>query len=226
MISRQTLTCAARSGINAQMLTGGQITGRVTSAAGAGIAGVTVCAQHASESNEIFRNQTWGRETECAITSGPGGSASATSNTLAVRAAHRPFKLLRTRFDRHSGKLDFFLETESAGRLRWLLFFANTDVRLSKHQHGTCKRRHLKHRSRCLPLLVAFSSGARRVHRGIVAVQIRASALARHALSAGRGSTHTRDIHLPIAPRWSAHHANRCAPRPLSGIAARRRGGK
>ncbi len=71
-------------GIDAQLLTGGQITGRVTNTGGSGIAGVTVCAEHVGPFSEAFSNQLHGPETECAVTATAGGSTSATSNTLAV----------------------------------------------------------------------------------------------------------------------------------------------
>lgn len=72
------------AGIDAQLLTGGQITGRVTNTGGSGIGGVTVCAEHVGEFSEAFSNQLHNGETECAIAAGAGGSASATSNTLVV----------------------------------------------------------------------------------------------------------------------------------------------
>jgi hypothetical protein len=72
------------TGIDAQLLTGGQITGRASSSNGSGLAGVRVCAEHIGAFSEAFSNQLYGSETECTVTAGAGGSASAASNKLAV----------------------------------------------------------------------------------------------------------------------------------------------
>ncbi len=176
-------------GVDAELPLGGQITGRVTSATEAGIAGVTVCAEYTGGFSEVFANQTWGGETECAITAGAGATASATSNALAVPAgSHSQIKLLKVRFDRRRGRLDFFFQVQSAGSLRWQLFFENAQAaaaRLGGHRRK-CKHGEIRHGGRCLPALAALASGARQVHAGAVEIEVRPDAKARRVLRAGR----------------------------------------
>jgi hypothetical protein len=191
---------AVTSGIDAHLLAGGIITGRVTSAAGAGIAGVMVCAEYAGAFGEAFRNQTWGGDTECGVSSASGGSATATSNALAVQpgSSSSHFKLLKARFDPRTGMLDFYFNVVTAGRFRWRLSFPNADIgfaqtaaRSATHGRRPCRHGYVMHRGRCLPALVAFSSGTREVHSGTVELQVRPDALARRALR-GRRVLHVR----------------------------------
>ena len=178
------------TGIDAQLLTGGQITGRVTSAGGPGIAGVTVCAEHIGGSSEAFSNQLHGSEEECAVTAGAGGSASATSNTLSIpTATHTKLDLLKARFDARTGRIEFFLKLPASGRLAWKLFFDNADIGFAataRRRHDLCRRGDIRHHGRCVPVLVAFANGSRRVHGGAVEVAVQPDAAARRALRAGR----------------------------------------
>jgi hypothetical protein len=150
------------------------------------------------------------------VTSSAGGSASATSNTLAIQprptlidagTASSRFKLLKVRFDPHTGKLNFYFNVETAGRFRWQLYFENADIgfaisaalapnahgalaktatRAAAHKHRACRRGYIKHGHRCLPQLVALSSGSLQVHAGTIEVQVRPDALASRALHAHR----------------------------------------
>jgi hypothetical protein len=110
------------SSINAEMHPGGQISGRVTDASThAALANIQVCANAASGGGFEFGG--------CATTNSAGGSASATSNAVAVPAPNSNFSLAKAPvFDAKTGDLDFFFQVTNAGTFSWQLFFKNADV--------------------------------------------------------------------------------------------------
>lgn len=202
------VTVPGTTHVNAEMHIGGDISGRVTSAAsGAGIAGIRVCASGVS-----------GGSGGCATTNGPGGSASATSNALAV-PPRSAFKLAKKpRFNAKTGNLEFFFIVPQGGTFKWGLFFDNSDtgfaaslgvslragafpaepqaaagaVRLRGKRHGSkrhgggrCTKGYVKHGSTCVPRLVPFSRGSRTVPAGTADVKVHASGKALKALKAG-----------------------------------------
>ena len=196
-------------GIDAGLLEGGEITGRVTSSAGAGVAGATVCAQLAEPIGESILNRWWGGGSfECTVTSPPGGSAAATSNALSIPPdSHSRFELVKARFDRRTGMLDFFFDLESAGRLRWGLSVERTDVDFRGHsatrsggqvaftgvaptaarrRQGACKRGYVRRHGHCQVELVALSDGARRLRAGHAELKIRPDPPALRALRSHR----------------------------------------
>jgi hypothetical protein len=196
------------AGIDAQLLTGGEIVGQVTNSAGAGIGGITVCAQSTGAFSEAFSNQIWGSETECAVTAGAGGSTGANSNTLEVPGlGQSQFKLVRSRFDSNTDELDFFVDVNASGYIGWKLFFKDAAIGLAspkgppsgdavalanaprhggQHRHQACRQGDARHDGHCLPALAPFSSGSRRVSAGTVEIEVRPDAKARKALNAGR----------------------------------------
>lgn len=173
------------AGIDAHLLSGGQITGRVTSSTGAGIGGVTVCASYTGEFSESLVNQLWGGDSECSTTVGVGASATANSHSLVVPVApHSQFKVVKVRFDQRHGRLDVFLKTQSAGRFRWRLSFAvGTRTSHGARSRHRCRRGQLELDGSCRTEF-AFSSGRHSVHTGVVEIRVRPSARARRALRA------------------------------------------
>ncbi len=184
------------SGINAAMSAAGEIAGRVTSATGgAAIAGIRVCAIRTS-GERYFP----GEGEECALTSTAGGSASATSNTLAV--PHSNFSLLKAPvFDARTGDLDFYFEFTAAGTLRWNLSFAyhhvglahpprlsldkaildDTIAETNTKKHRQCKPHHVKHKVRCGPPSPSVR-GSQGVSAGTVEIKIHIGAEPRKVL--------------------------------------------
>ena len=180
------------SGVDVETRLGGQITGIVTSATdGVSLAGIEVCVQQRGE--RVPREG--GGEQGCATTNA-GGSASATSNALAVPVASSTgsapggaltpdseFSLIRAPvFDAKTGDLDFYVEVVNAGMLRSELSFEGSSVvgvvrgaRASRR--GRLAGRHLR---------VPFGSASKRVPAGVVEVEVHAGAKALRALKAGR----------------------------------------
>lgn len=183
------------SGIDGQLLAGGSITGRVADASGAGIAGVEVCAEGAGGDQEAIRYETEDQTGECTFSSGAAASGVAISNPLVVTSPGPPqkaaFKLLKTRYDARTGKLDFSFSVPSSGRLAWKLAFDNAAagyvVRGAAHRHGArCGKRKVSHDRRCAPVFVRLADGARDVSVGTIVVEVRPDAPARKVLAAGR----------------------------------------
>jgi hypothetical protein len=185
------------SGIDAEMLAAGEITGRVTSApGGSAIAGVRVCAIRTSGESYFP-----GEGEECATTNGGGGSASAISNALAVPDSN--FSMTRAPvFDAKTGDLDFYFKFAGAGTLRWGLSFKNADVgfadslglslndsgfvvELARKRSKKCKASYVKHKGKCVRTLVPFGSGSKSVSAGTVEIKVHAGAKALKALKAG-----------------------------------------
>jgi uncharacterized protein YodC (DUF2158 family) len=197
---------SATSGIDAEMLAAGEITGRVTSApGGAAIAGVRVCAIRTSGESYFP-----GEGEECATTNGGGGSASATSNALAVPDSN--FSMTKAPvFDAKTGDLDFYFTFASAGMLRWNLSFKNADVgfadslglglssvvgdglttidlavvETARKKGKGCKAGMIRHKGRCVHATVLFGSGSKRVPAGTVEMKVHASHKALKALKTG-----------------------------------------
>ncbi len=175
------------AGIDAHLLTGGQITGHVTSSTGAGVGGVTVCASYTEGLSESFMNQLGGGGSECSTTADTGASATATSPSLVVPAAtYSQFKVVKVRYDRRHGRLDVVLKTQSAGRFRWRLSFAaGAGASHGARPQHHCKRGQVELDGHCRTEF-AFSSESRRVRAGVVEIRVRPSARARRALRARR----------------------------------------
>lgn len=181
--------------IDVTLQPGGQITGRVTAAAGGGaLAKIRVCASDLGVGGN------------CALTNGGGGSASATSGALAIASLnHSQFSLVKTKFDAKKGDLDFFFKVATAGTFHWSLFFQNADVGFAdslgvslgdtgalaetakkKGKSRKCKHGYTKHHGRCVRILVPFASGSKTVPAGTVEVKVHAGGKALKALKAGR----------------------------------------
>jgi Carboxypeptidase regulatory-like domain len=185
------------AGINAELSPGGQITGRVIDAAThAGVTQVSVCAEEIGG----------GKAFQCGTSVGGGGSASASSNALAIPSGN----FTQTKnpvFDAKKGLLDFFFNFPTAGKLSWSLFFKNADVgfadslglslgagegtvaeaarKSSKKKSKKCKAGFTKHRGKCVHVLVPFGSGSKSVPAGTVEIKVHASSKAIKALKAG-----------------------------------------
>ena len=187
------------SGIDAEMLPAGEITGRVTSATGgASLGGIRVCAVRTS-GESLFP----GEGEECALSETGGGSASATSSALAIPDSN--FTLLKApSFDAKTGDLDFFFKLASKGVLRWELSFKRSDVGFAsalasglggaelgfakaakKKRPRRCKAGFVEHGGKCVHATVPFSSGSKRLAAGTVEIKAHASAKALKALKAG-----------------------------------------
>jgi hypothetical protein len=179
--------------VDAALAPGGQISGRVTAPGGGALADVWACTY---EENVPDR---------CVLSNGPSGSASATSNLLAVPATPLPnaafAQARRPVFDAKSGKLDFFFKTGDPGMFTWRLFFKNADIGfadtldISTGQDLTvsvnamrrpCQKDMVRQRRRCVRALVPFASGSQAVPgTGIVEVRVRPDAKAIKALHSG-----------------------------------------
>jgi hypothetical protein len=185
---------SATSGIDAEMLAAGEITGRVTGApGGSAIAGVRVCAVRTSGESSFP-----GEGEECATTNGGGGSASATSNALAVPDSN--FSMTKEPvFDAKTGDLDFYFTFANTGMLRWNLSFKNADVgfadslglglssvvgdglttidlavvETARKKGKECKAGMIRHKGRCVHATVPFGSGSKRVPAGTVEIKVR-----------------------------------------------------
>ncbi len=195
-----------QSGIDAALIPGGVITGKVTAAAGgAALANVEVCAERVG-----------GGGGGCADTNGGGGTAGATSSALKVAAGE--ITLTKTTFNAKTDELDFFFQIAEPGTLRWSLVFKNADIgfaaslgRLAdvaqssvlgapagaevalaeaakkKAKKGKkCGKGEIKHKGKCVPMLVPFASGSQSVATGAVEIEVDPDAKARKALEAGR----------------------------------------
>lgn len=177
--------------INAEMLSGGEITGRVSSApGGAGIAGITVCAENTTGFSESFDEEFGGGETECAVTNSTGGSASAASDALTVTAPKSGFSLIKAPvLDTKRRELDFYLKITSAGKLKWSLSFKNADVgfadSLGLKKGKKCKAGFVKHKGKCVHGTVPFGRGGKSVPAGTVEIKVHVSRKALEALKAG-----------------------------------------
>jgi hypothetical protein len=204
---------STRSGVNAALASGGQISGIVTAASGGGgLAKIEVCAEGPEGPSG----------SGCALTNGGGGSASATSNALAVPAPNSNFSQAKAPvFDAKTGEIDFYFKFADAGTLRWDLSFKNADVGFAdslglslgadgvaadidstralaevtkKKKRKGCKKGTIKHRGKCVHVLVPFSSGSESVPAGTVEVKVHASSKAIKALKAG----HTLHVSGPF----------------------------
>jgi hypothetical protein len=182
-------------GVDAALAEGGKISGKVTSTTGAMAPGVHVCAISIAEHPER----------ECAYTGEVGGSASATSNALAIAAPNSHFKLKKKpSFDAKSGNLVFVFEFPEAGSLEWALSFENSDVAFAddlaisggeafadaakKHGKGKsehCKKGFVKHNGKCVHSTVLFGKGSTKVAAGAVTLKVHASSKALKALKSG-----------------------------------------
>ena len=199
-------TGSVTSGIDAEMLAAGEVTGRVTSAVGAGaLGGIRVCAFRTS-GESLFP----GEGEECAVTDSGGGSASATSNALVV--PDNNFTMTKApRFDAKTGDLDFYFKFASAGTVRWNLSFKNADVgfadslglscnnsgfvtEAAKRKSKRCKASYVKHKGKCVRTLVPFSSGSKSVPASTVELEVHAGHKALEALKAG----HTLHVSGPF----------------------------
>ena len=184
-----------RSGVNAELHPGGEITGRVTDASThGGIASIGVCADGVSFEFE-----------KCGLTTTGGTSASASSNALTI--AGGTFTLTKVAFNSKTNQLDFFFMFPTAGKLKWGLFFKNADVGFAdslglslgagestaaeaakakgKAKSKKCKKTETKHRGKCVATLVLFASGSENVPAGAVEVKVHADSKAVRALKAG-----------------------------------------
>jgi len=199
-------TGSVTSGIDAEMLAAGEVTGRVTSAVGgAALGGIRVCAIRTSG-----ETLSPGEGEECAVTDSGGGSTSTTSNALAV--ADSNFSMTKAPvFNAKTGDLDFYFKFASAGTVRWKLSFKNADVGfadslgLSLNDSGfvaeaarkkskKCKASYVKHKGKCVRTLVLFGSGSKSVPAGTVELEVHAGAKALKALKAG----HTLHVSGPF----------------------------
>jgi Carboxypeptidase regulatory-like domain len=184
-----------RSGVNAELHPGGEITGRVTDVSThGGIAGIGVCADGVGFEFE-----------KCALTTTGGTSANASSNALTI--AGGTFTLTKVSFNSKTSQLDFFFMFPTAGKLKWSLFFKNADVGFAdslglglgadessvaeaarakgKAKSKKCKKTETKHRGKCVATLVSFASGSETVPAGSVEVKVHADSKALRALKAG-----------------------------------------
>ncbi|HEY1689215.1 MAG TPA: carboxypeptidase-like regulatory domain-containing protein [Solirubrobacteraceae bacterium] len=180
--------------VDATLVEGAKISGKVTGAAtGALVPEVEVCV-----TGTYFR---------CTYTGEVGGSASATSNALAIPAPKSSFSLLKKPvFNAKSGVLVFSFKFPEAGLLSWALSFKNSDVAFAddlaissgeafaaaakkkgrkggKAKH--CKKGLIKHKGRCVHATVPFSSGSKQVAAGTVQVKVKPSKKAQKALKSG-----------------------------------------
>lgn len=161
------------SAIDAELSAGGQIMGRVTDAVThAGLTHINVCAEGIGGSKAF----------QCASSAGPGASATASSNALAVPAPNSTFKLVKKVFDAKHGNLDFFFQVVNAGTFKWSLFFEAAKKK--------CKAGHAKHKRKCGRMKVRFGSGSQSVPAGTVEIKVHASAKALKVLR----TTHTLHV--------------------------------
>jgi molybdopterin-binding protein len=184
--------------VNVELQPGAQITGVVTDASThLGVANVEVCAESSAGG-------------KCTVTETGAASASAASNTLTIPGG--TFTLTKVAFNSKTNDLDFFFTFPTAGKLTWGLFFKNADVGFAdslglslqangvaadtastltlaqaakKHKSKGCKKGTIKHRGKCVKLLVPFGAGAQSVAAGSVEVKVHASSKAIKALKAG-----------------------------------------
>jgi hypothetical protein len=180
---------SATTGINSALLAAGQITGTVTNAVGgAPLPDIGVDAVNTSGYLSGFGY---------AVTDTGGGSASATSNALAVPAPNSSFAIARSPvFDAKTGDLEFFFKVVEPGAFRWSLTFKNADVGFAdavdlafaeaakKAKH--CKAGLIKHKGKCVHVTVPFASGSKSVAAGTVELKIHADPQALKALKQGR----------------------------------------
>jgi uncharacterized protein YodC (DUF2158 family) len=182
------------AGHNAEMHPAGQITGRVTDASThAGLTKIYACAE-----------EIGGGSYKCAVTNLGAASVSANSNSLSVPPGN--FTMAKApAFDSKTDNLDFFFTFPSAGMLKWSLFFKNADVGFAdslglslagnegavaetakkKKKSKKCKAGFIKHRGKCVHVLVPFGSGSKSVPAGTVEIKVHASSKAIKALKAG-----------------------------------------
>ncbi|MGA9877077.1 MAG: carboxypeptidase regulatory-like domain-containing protein [Solirubrobacteraceae bacterium] len=184
------------SSANAEMHPGGEVTGRVTDASThAGLTRIDVCAEEIG--GDLFK---------CALTTaGVASAPSATSNALTVPAGN--FTLTKAPvFDSKTNDIDFFFNFPTAGTLRWSLFFRNADVgfadslgislgdtstvakaarKKGKAKAKKCRKGDIKHKNKCVTVLVPFGGGSQNVAAGTVEVKVHADAKAVKALKAG-----------------------------------------
>lgn len=193
----------ASPNINAALPEGAKISGKVTSAAsGALLPEVEVCATPTGKEASYYPG--------CVLTGEAGGSASATSNSLAIASPNSHFSLTKKpKFDPKTGDLVFEFEFPEVGSLSWALSFENSDVAFAddlsisngqvlaeiakKHKakgkkHGKvkhCKKGLVKHKGKCVHSTVSFGSGSEQIAAGKVTVQVHASKKALKALKSG-----------------------------------------
>jgi hypothetical protein len=191
------------SGINAALQSGGQVTGTVSAASGAGTLGhITACAYKVTGKTVEF--------VRCALT-----SAGKLPEKEKVKPKPPPpvvpnsnFSLTKAPiFNAKTGELDFFFTVANPGTFKWSLWFKNADVGFADAlglqlgatglaQSGPasaeaakkkkCKRGFVKHKGKCVRVLVPFGSGSKSVPAGTVEIKVHASRLALKALNAGR----------------------------------------
>jgi hypothetical protein len=186
----------APSTANAELHTGGQISGVVTDAVThAGIAKIEVCAESVVE----------GGGGKCAVTTTGAASASANSNALTVPGGNFT-EAKPPSFDSKTDDIDYFFTFPTAGTLKWSLFFKNADVGfadslgISLGDSGTvaeaakkkgkakpkkCKKTEIKHKGKCVATLVLFANGSQSVSAGTVEVKVHADSKALKALKSG-----------------------------------------
>ena len=188
---------AAPSTANAELHTGGQISGLVTDAVThAGIAKIEVCAESVVADGGG----------KCTVTTTGAASASAASNALTIPSGNFT-QAKPPSFNSKTDDIDFFFTFPTAGTLKWKLFFKNADVgfadslgislganepalaeaakRKGKGKAKKCKKTEIKHHGRCVATLVSFASGSQSVPAGTVEVKVHADSRALKALKAG-----------------------------------------
>ena len=120
-------------GIDAELVEGGKITGAITLVGGGALSGgIQACASPTGANNAYEAHEL----KKCAQAHETAGSASATSNALAIPTSgpksegrgpsRERFKLVKKRFDAKTGKLDLLFEILSAGTRKWKLTFTST----------------------------------------------------------------------------------------------------
>jgi carboxypeptidase family protein len=184
---------ATAAGIDAAMLAGGEISGRVTAAdGGAALGEALVCAREAVGFFQscATTNSPGSSEARSETTAGGGGAPPGGGTTKALFAPpNDSFTFLRApRFNARTGNLELFLRLLDPGVLRWKLAFRNSDVGFADAlatAAGKCKRGLTRRRGRCVHATVPFGSASRSVAAGDVTIKVHASAKALRALHGG-----------------------------------------
>ncbi len=180
-------------GIDATLQVGARITGKVTDAAGAPIAGVRVCA------NAKLEGPFGGA---CVRTQSAGPAGSATSEALSVPAPHGSAAAMLTvakavSINSKTGAVTFTISTSGPGALSWNLVFRNSDVGFADSlgfglqptatvARARCRAGMVRHNGRCVHATVPFASGKRTVPGGTVKIVLHPTTKALRALRSGR----------------------------------------